>query len=105
AACAAQLPAAQAAFDREYVRMVPMFISRLGIAPRLLDDVCQSVRVRVLSGRRPRIETYAAHGTLQAWLRLVATRAALDLSIAEGRRKQTSDEEALGALVDTGDDP
>jgi RNA polymerase sigma-70 factor (ECF subfamily) len=105
AACAAQVPAAQVAFDREYVRLVPMFISSLGIPPQLVDDVCQGVRVRVLSGSRPRIETYAAHGSLQAWLRLVATRAALDMSIAEGRRKQTSDEEALGALVDTGDDP
>lgn len=105
AACAAQLPAAQAAFDREYVKLVPMFISRLGVPAGLVDEVCQRVRVLVLSGKRPRIETYAATGTLLAWMRLVATRVALDLLIAEGRRKQTSDQEALEALVDTGDDP
>jgi RNA polymerase sigma-70 factor, ECF subfamily len=105
AACAAQLPAALAAFDRGYIGLVPMFISRLGVPSSLVDEVAQRVRVLVLSGRRPRIETYAAQGTLEAWMRLVATRVALDLLIAEGRRKQANDQEALGALVDASDDP
>jgi RNA polymerase sigma-70 factor, ECF subfamily len=105
AACSAQVPAALSAFDRHYVSLVPMFISRLGVPSSLVDEVCQRVRVLVLSGKRARIDTYAAQGTLQAWMRLVATRVALDLMIAEGRRKQTSDEEALATLVDSSDDP
>jgi RNA polymerase sigma-70 factor (ECF subfamily) len=81
-----------------------MFISRLGLSPGMVDDVCQRVRVLVLSGERPRIETYAAQGPLLAWMRLVATRSALDLSIAEGRHKLPSDRAALETLVDTSDD-
>lgn len=104
-ACAAQVPAALAAFEREFISLVPTFVSRLGVPPSLLDEVAQRVRVLVLSGRRPRIETYAAHGPLLAWMRLVATRVALDLLIAEGRRKHANDQEALGALVDASDDP
>jgi RNA polymerase sigma-70 factor (ECF subfamily) len=56
---------------------------------QLVDEVRQQLRHKLLvaePGERPRIADYAGRGPLQAWVRVAATRAALDLMRAGGAR-------------------
>ncbi|HXU83186.1 MAG TPA: hypothetical protein VN914_17445 [Polyangia bacterium] len=79
AACALGDPAALDAFDREYVARLPLYVSRFGLRPDVLDDLRQSLRMRLLLDQPPRIGTYAGRGPLDGWVGLTAVRLALDL--------------------------
>ena len=70
-----------AAFDREVLSQVGMLIARMAPTPQLVDEVRQQLRHKLLlarPGERPRISDYAGRGPLQAWVRVAATRAAID---------------------------
>ena len=79
-ACAARVDQAIAAFDEHYLsRLVPILI-RSGQDAAAADDAVQTVRVRFLvgsAGRAPRILAYDGRGSLEAWLRVAALRAAM----------------------------
>ncbi|MBX7080187.1 MAG: sigma-70 family RNA polymerase sigma factor [Nannocystaceae bacterium] len=74
-ACAAGDAVAIAAFEREYVALVPRYLARIEPEAEVIDEVRQRVRARVLvaePGRAPRIAEYSGKGPLGAWLRVVA---------------------------------
>ena len=79
-----------AAFDREVLSQVGMLIARMAPTPQLVDEVRQQLRHKLLlpprPGERPRIADYAGRGPLQAWVRVAATRAAIDYLRSAGAR-------------------
>jgi RNA polymerase sigma-70 factor (ECF subfamily) len=81
-ACIQRVPQALETFERHFMRRVPDFVARMRLSPPVLDDLCQQLRERLLlahAGRPPRLAEYSGRGSLAAWLRVVATRAAIDL--------------------------
>ena len=78
-ACATGAPAALAAFDRTIVRDVPRFVDRFRAGAAFADEVAQLLREKLLVGSPPKIADYAGRGPLRAWVRVAATRLALDL--------------------------
>jgi RNA polymerase sigma-70 factor, ECF subfamily len=88
-ACAAGVPAAVAALDRQYRAQVGAFLARRQPTPELVDDVAQAVLERLFTGAEaspPRIAEYTGRGALSAWLRVVTLRVAANL-----RRKRTEE--------------
>jgi RNA polymerase sigma-70 factor (ECF subfamily) len=87
--CSVADDAALAAFDRELLSQVGTLLVRMQLQPQLVDEVRQRLRHKLLlasPGERPRIAEYAGRGPLLAWVRVAATRAALDLLRAAGAR-------------------
>ncbi len=80
-ACLAGDTAALAALERDFIALVPTYIARTSSDPELVDEVRQRVRQRLLVGdtASPRLLDYAGRGPLGAWIRVMATRIALDL--------------------------
>jgi RNA polymerase sigma-70 factor (ECF subfamily) len=101
-ACARQLPAAIAAFDRDYMREVDVALTRMRIGPPRLHDVKQLVRQRLFVGGgtagQPtgpgKIAEYAGRGDLRRWVRSVAVRTCLN-ELRKGRREILVDDEQL----------
>ena len=72
--------AALATFETAIVPDIRGALVRLGRSdPDFLDEVLQSVRVKLLVGDPPRITEYAGRGRLAAWIQVVAIREALML--------------------------
>jgi len=78
-ACAAGVEAALAVLEADYLSQVHVFLGRMKPIRTLIDDVKQGLRVRLLTGRPPRIAEYGGRGTLTSWLRVAAIRLAIDL--------------------------
>jgi len=101
-ACARLLPAAIAAFDRDYMREVDVALARMRIGPPRLHDVKQLVRQRLFVGGgaagQPtgpgKIAEYAGRGDLRRWVRSVAVRTCLN-DLRKGRREILVDDEQL----------
>ncbi|MFT3697437.1 MAG: sigma-70 family RNA polymerase sigma factor [Kofleriaceae bacterium] len=74
-ACLRDDKAALAAFERTY--LAPLRLTRVGDAT-LLDEVKQLLRIKLFVGDVPTITRYR-RGSLAAWLRVVASRLAIDL--------------------------
>jgi len=53
-------------------------VRRLDARPELVDDVMQELRARLLLPPEPRILKYGGRGPLLAWVRVAATRIAID---------------------------
>jgi RNA polymerase sigma-70 factor (ECF subfamily) len=90
--CAISHDVALRAFDGEVLAHVGSLLARLSPPPQLVDEVRQQLRHKLLvaePGAPPRIAEYAGRGPLTSWLRVAATRAALDLMRASGARAQT----------------
>jgi RNA polymerase sigma-70 factor (ECF subfamily) len=102
-ACADGDPEALARFEGEYLAQVPRWIGRLRLAPHVVDEVRQQLRVKLLAGPNRAIATYSGRGPLAAWVRVSAVRLALDAGAA-GSDPQ-ADVAALGALVADGSSP
>jgi RNA polymerase sigma-70 factor (ECF subfamily) len=82
-ACAVAEPAAIAAFDARFLAPLGRHLHPLGRDAAFVDEVRQLVREKLLvapPGQSPKIAEYAGLGPLDGgWLRVVATRVALDL--------------------------
>ena len=80
--CAAQDPAALAAFDGILGQTVPV-LQRMRIAASQIDEVVQVLRAKLLvssdAGHPPLIASYAGRGSLLGWVRTAARRTALSL--------------------------
>lgn len=85
-ACAAGVPAALAAFEREFLTQVDAYLRGVRATPDLVDEVRQELRERLFAGERPRIADYSGKGSLGAWLRVAAIRVASNLRRAAGTR-------------------
>jgi RNA polymerase sigma-70 factor (ECF subfamily) len=75
-ACARRDPAALAIFEHEHMRRVHSLARGTDA-----DELVQRVRVRLLAADTPsgpRIRQYSGRGPLAAWVRMVATRLAID---------------------------
>jgi RNA polymerase sigma-70 factor (ECF subfamily) len=71
------------------------------------DEVRQIVRTKLLvaePGKPPKIADYGGRGGLKTWLRIVATRTALDLNAARGREVPV-EEGTLEYVIGAGEDP
>lgn len=80
-ACAAGDAAAIALCEKMFFDQVFAAIARLRKSGHDADDVAQLVRQRAFlaePGQRPKIAEYSGQGSLGAWLRVVATRVALN---------------------------
>lgn len=85
--CAAGLPAAIAAFDKQGLGKVPSVLRRMGLSADRIDEVLQVVRTKLLIAdgqrARPAIASYAGRGSLVGWVRIASRRAAISM----GRNK------------------
>jgi RNA polymerase sigma-70 factor (ECF subfamily) len=71
------------------------------------EEVRQLVRHKLLvaePGKSPKIADYAGRGRLETWLRIVATRTALDLAATKGREVPV-EKDTLEYVIGTGEDP
>jgi RNA polymerase sigma-70 factor (ECF subfamily) len=102
AACACQMPAALAAFDRDYMREVDIALARMRIGSPRLQDVKQLVRQRLFVGggtagaptSAGKIAEYGGRGDLRRWVRSVAVRTCLN-ELRRGKREVLVDDEQL----------
>jgi RNA polymerase sigma-70 factor (ECF subfamily) len=92
-ACLDRDPQALAVLEAEVLSLVPRWLARLEGAAA--DDVRQELRQRLLLGDDPLAARFEGRRPLQAWLRVVATRLAIDLHRA---RKPPGDADALEEL-------
>lgn len=82
--CAAGDAHAIGALDRIYFPSVRASLTRFSARSDVVDEVLQELRAKLLLGPEPRIARYAGRGPLVAWLRVAASRLAIDLLRAEG---------------------
>jgi RNA polymerase sigma-70 factor (ECF subfamily) len=93
-ACLAGDAAALARLDAELARTVERAVRKVGGDRSAVDEIAQRLRERLIVGtteQPPRLTEYSGRGPLGAWLRVVATRAMLDL------RRREKFEAPLGA--------
>jgi RNA polymerase sigma-70 factor (ECF subfamily) len=83
--CLAGDAAALAEFDRAYVSEVPRHVAHFRLGAAQLADLQQDLRVRLLTGSRPRLATYSGRAPLGSWIRVIAIRAALDMLAVRDR--------------------
>lgn len=105
-ACAAGVPEALEALEREHLARIREFAASVDSSPEFVKELTQRLRARVLVGggggggggvggggvgggggggdeAAPRIATYSGRGSLGGWIRVAAVRLARDLSRAE----------------------
>jgi RNA polymerase sigma-70 factor (ECF subfamily) len=87
-ACRRLDPHALRVLEREYIGSVAPVIVRVNSAPDFVDEVSQAVRSRLLAPPKPKIGRYAAKGSLQAWIRVLTLRVALDQHKAHRKREE-----------------
>jgi RNA polymerase sigma-70 factor, ECF subfamily len=106
-ACALGDRQALAVFEKQLLPAVDGKLRGMGVGEEQLDEIRQGLRVRLLSDGQPRIASYAARGPLVAWLRIAATR--LALNIVDGARlesaRMAADGVALDRLITAAADP
>jgi RNA polymerase sigma-70 factor (ECF subfamily) len=92
--CTRSDQAALAAFERSFMGRLAAHLRRAEALPAFTDEVRQAVRVRLLvseDGLVPRIASYRGQGPLAVWLRLTATRLAINLRKAGAREPDSND--------------
>lgn len=81
-ACLRGDPSAIGVFESQYIATVPRHLARATRDRAVIEEVQQRVRERALLGgpRSPSaLESFSGRGSLEAWVRVVATRIHLDL--------------------------
>jgi len=84
-ACADAQPEALRAFESEGMSVAKAAISRINCEADFVQDTLQEVWDKLLLGSEARVRQYAGRGPLKAWVRVTATRVALDRYRARGR--------------------
>ena len=98
-ACAARVQQAIIAFDKHYLAGLASALIRQGQDRAAAADVVQAVRVRFLVGDAdcgPKVAEYNGRGSLAAWLRVAASRAAVT-AFRKHRRETAIDDLAIVA--------
>lgn len=101
AGCLRGHPAALVAFEAEHISAVPSFVSRLNLPADAVDELRQSVRIRMLAGEDPKLRLYTGQGPLGAWVRVVSIRTALNMIAARKPDETARDAHALEALAES----
>lgn len=73
-ACEEQLAPALAKFEADLMARLRSLLRRTESDRALIDELVQTVRVRVLVGDPPRIASYTGGGSLIGWLKVMAVR-------------------------------
>ena len=94
-ACVRGHQAACLAFRTKYLGVVRQAIARIGGDRQFVDEVSAQLFDRMLVGPSPRLKRYSGRGDLGAWLKVVATRLALDVK----RSQPQQDEEPLPSTI------
>jgi RNA polymerase sigma-70 factor (ECF subfamily) len=91
-ACACGDEQAIASLDRDFLRGLVPALSRGGVKRENAEEAVQSLRERlfVATGRPAKITEYSGRGALGGWLRVAATRLALNLRRDEAARTAVS---------------
>ncbi|HEX3853549.1 MAG TPA: sigma-70 family RNA polymerase sigma factor [Polyangiaceae bacterium] len=84
-ACAEAQPEALRAFESEGMSVAKAAIARINREADFVQDTLQEVWDKLLLGSEARVRQYAGRGPLKAWVRVTATRVALDRNRARGR--------------------
>jgi RNA polymerase sigma-70 factor (ECF subfamily) len=84
-ACVEAQPEALRAFESEGMGVAKAAIARINREADFVQDTLQEVWDKLLLGSEPRVKQYAGRGPLKAWVRVTATRVALDRNRARGR--------------------
>jgi RNA polymerase sigma-70 factor, ECF subfamily len=87
AAVLEQVPRAISHFD-ECLAVAVSVVTRIDRAPTFIDDVTQELRLKLLTGDGAKLSTYSGTGGLVDWLRVVATRVALNLKRSDRLRPE-----------------
>jgi RNA polymerase sigma-70 factor len=93
--------AALAAFEATYLGALPRWLARITSDAALVDEVAQQLRVKLFVGDRPAIARYV-RGSLAAWLRVVASRLAIDV-LRQRDQPIAEPEVELRSLADAAD--
>ena len=97
-ACARGDPVALEAFSSRYLRTLARTLRRFDPSSAFADEVSQTLRETLLVPREnapPRIAEFRGRGTLAAWVRIAATRAALRMRRRERPALGEAGEEAM----------
>jgi RNA polymerase sigma-70 factor (ECF subfamily) len=86
--CLAGQPEALQAFQRENADVAEASIRRIHDDDDFVNDTLQELWKRLLLGEQAKLRSYAGRGPLQAWLRVAATRVALDRRRADKRHAE-----------------
>lgn len=99
AACAQGDVEAIKRLDAEYLAKVPLYLRHMRLSTTQRDDVVQQVRERLLMGAEPRIKMFSGRGKLDAFIRVVSTRVALNMIAAQPKGVSLAPEDAQLATV------
>ncbi len=77
--CARGLAEALTAFERTHIQRIDGAVARIDARAEFVDEVRQRLRERLLVGAPPRNSSYSGSGSLAGWVRVAATRTALNL--------------------------
>jgi RNA polymerase sigma-70 factor (ECF subfamily) len=107
-ACAAGQARAIAQFERAFFSEVSSAVRRVANSMLSEDDVAQQVREKLFVAQgptvRPKILEYRGHGPIKAWLRVTASRVALNLA-TRGPKEKPVDGEWFTRVVSEGEPP
>jgi len=92
-ACARGDAHAHRQFEAKFLAQVGGYVGRFRLAPHLLDELRQRVRLKQLFGARPGIAAYRGRGPLGAWVRATAVRVAFDVAAETGHMVADRDAE------------
>jgi RNA polymerase sigma-70 factor, ECF subfamily len=87
-ACLAGEPRARARFEAQFGACLRAGVLRIHSDAAFVDETLQQLRSRLLTGPDAKLGAYSGSGPLRAWLKLVASRAALDALRSEARRRR-----------------
>jgi RNA polymerase sigma-70 factor, ECF subfamily len=82
---------AVAAFERHVLLSVERVVARVKAGPAFVDEVIQDLRSKLLVGPPPGLAGYSGRGPLLAWVRVAASRAAIDAIRAAGAEPARED--------------
>jgi RNA polymerase sigma-70 factor (ECF subfamily) len=99
-ACVQGVPQALAIFEREHLARARLFITRVDTGRDFVNEVIQRLGERLLVGPEPRIGQYGGTGPLGAWVRVAATRLALNVRRDGQRADKIRSGEPVGEAVD-----
>jgi len=89
--------------ESELMPLVRQSVGKVDSTRAFVDEVSQRVREKLLVGAEPAIDQYRGTGPLARWVRVIATRIALDLKRAD--KKTVDDDDEAVAQLPAPDDP
>jgi RNA polymerase sigma-70 factor (ECF subfamily) len=105
-ACARGDERAVAIFRERYGADVDRALARVRVASMETQDLSQELARRMLVPPDPKIADYSGRGDLRAWVRVVATRFALDLArLKKNNAERPTDESSFASLPAASDSP